>query len=613
MSYSPSMNILTALLLTGALAVPAGQAATVVNLASGPSAANRTAGLGINLQQPSSWSPDFLSVNAAFKSRQWIPHNCDDSAWDNKATVTTDANGWVTAVPPGTCPGMLLLDEAYGSTAHYVPLGTYVLIWEGEGDIKVNLLPAPNVTCKTAGCQRLDFRTLRSTGAGPHQATFDITDSAITITDLRIMAFNPAAYIKNVDVVMPGGNVVTSNTLDYSSYCATARGPTGPAPAGTQPLAANQTCLDFATTYWKQARDTLTDMHRYNNVGRANRPVKVFFHPLTLQGLKRWRVLRAMDWMHTNASPVTRWAQRTPYRHRNQTESVHGVAFEYLATLANLTGTDLWVNVPHRANSDYVTKLATFLRDNVHPSLRVYVEYSNEIWNYDWRFPQGTWVEDQCRSKFPGEDAFTVRMKCQSELAVVIADKFNTVFGTQKARVVNVIASQAANSYSADVLLNWQNAASHFQALAIAPYFGSEAVTGLLPTASPDALFAALQNGIPTSADWVSQNRTLATAKGLRLIAYESGQHLYSGDQAYTPLLVGANRDPRMQAATTDYLNALKAAGLSEMGYFNDISVYDKDGSWGARESLMIKDTPKWNALNGFNTTTPCWWSNCAR
>ncbi len=68
-------------------------------------------------------------------------------------------------------------------------------------------------------------------------------------------------------------------------------------------------------------------------------------------------------------------------------------AWEYVIEIANMTGMDPWVNIPVSATTDYVTQLATMLRDNLDPNLHVYVENSNEVWNsifnqYDWNLAQ---------------------------------------------------------------------------------------------------------------------------------------------------------------------------------------------------------------------------------
>ena len=57
--------------------------------------------------------------------------------------------------------------------------------------------------------------------------------------------------------------------------------------------------------------------------------------------------------------------------------------------LCNRTGLDLWLCIPHKTFDDfranptdnYWTSLAKLVKEQLNPSLNVYVEYSNETWN----------------------------------------------------------------------------------------------------------------------------------------------------------------------------------------------------------------------------------------
>lgn len=58
-----------------------------------------------------------------------------------------------------------------------------------------------------------------------------------------------------------------------------------------------------------------------------------------------------------------------------------GACWEHVIEIANRTKTDPWVNIPVSATAEYVTQLAQMLKDNLDPSLNIYVESSNEVWN----------------------------------------------------------------------------------------------------------------------------------------------------------------------------------------------------------------------------------------
>ncbi|MEE9439899.1 MAG: T9SS type A sorting domain-containing protein [Saprospiraceae bacterium] len=55
--------------------------------------------------------------------------------------------------------------------------------------------------------------------------------------------------------------------------------------------------------------------------------------------------------------------------------------WEYVIALANKTMTDPWINIPVSADSNYVIRLAELLQKNLDPTLNIYVESSNEVWN----------------------------------------------------------------------------------------------------------------------------------------------------------------------------------------------------------------------------------------
>jgi hypothetical protein len=122
--------------------------------------------------------------------------------------------------------------------------------------------------------------------------------------------------------------------------------------------------------------------------------------------LSNFTAIRYMDYLATYANGQQTWSDRVKPIDRMQYQLQAGYgwqgkggALEYAIELANETGKDMWVNVPLLVDDDYVTKLAQLLAygsDGTTPytapvanpvfpplnaGLKVYVEYSNEIWN----------------------------------------------------------------------------------------------------------------------------------------------------------------------------------------------------------------------------------------
>ena len=102
--------------------------------------------------------------------------------------------------------------------------------------------------------------------------------------------------------------------------------------------------------------------------------------------------IRTMDITLTSGLPVpgreyfcnggqTTWATRWTPTGTGAGKVWERHTWENCADIANATGKDLWVCIPHRATDDYIEGMFNFLDANVAPGLKIIVEYSNEIWN----------------------------------------------------------------------------------------------------------------------------------------------------------------------------------------------------------------------------------------
>lgn len=315
------------------------------------------------------------------------------------------------------------------------------------------------------------------------------------------------------------------------------------------------------------------------------------FHPAFLQ---RWRgvaVLRMMDWMATNNSKIVRWQDRP--RPESATFSEKGVAAEVMVDLCNRLNADLWVCIPHKADDDYVRGLATLIRDRLKRQLRVYVEYSNEVWN--GQFEQARWAAEQGRALKLGGDGLNdwdYQWHYTAYRSLQIFRVFEQVFGGRK-RLVRVLASQAANDYVAQRILSFQDAGRKCDALAIAPYFGLTPSPNGEPSVSTflgwglDGIFRYLQDeAIPKTAEWTRKHKQLADQYGIALIAYEGGQHLVGiqggeNNDGLTRLLISAQTDPRMGVCYQRYLDGWKQNGGGVFCHFSSVAPNSKWGSWG--------------------------------
>lgn len=165
-------------------------------------------------------------------------------------------------------------------------------------------------------------------------------------------------------------------------------------------------------------------------------------------------VIRFMDLNGTNGSTQKDWNDRTPRNWSSYANSntdncapwdVEGKAsYESMIELCNEVGADMYICVPHLATDDYVDKLAHLIKtgvdketgvkttDPLHPDLKVWIEYSNEVWN--WNFEQSNWVNDN----IPGDGGFDGRYARQ---AAHIFDVFKAEWNDDK-RLIRVLGTQ---------------------------------------------------------------------------------------------------------------------------------------------------------------------------
>ncbi len=339
------------------------------------------------------------------------------------------------------------------------------------------------------------------------------------------------------------------------------------------------------------------------------------FHPEFLERLRRYPVLRLMDWQRTNETTLSTWSARTTPQSSTQDDS-RGVALEYQIQLANTLGVDAWFCIPHLADDAFVTQFATMVRDRLDPSLKAYIEYSNECWNSTYAQSQYCRVQGQALAL--STNPFQAQLRFYARRSVEIFGIWSSVFGSN-ARLVRVLAGQSANPWTGQQILDWQGASASADAYATAPYFGN-------PLGDPATQATVEQWSVQQVVDWcagamttiratMTTNATNAAARNVELIAYEGGQHLvgWGGAENNTTLMnlfIATNRDPRMAALYQQYFDAWKAAGGRLFVNFIDMGAYSKWGSWGIleHEEQTRHAVPKHSAVMRFIEQNPRWW-----
>jgi hypothetical protein len=382
------------------------------------------------------------------------------------------------------------------------------------------------------------------------------------------------------------------------------------------------------------------------------------FNPVFLKLIQNFRALRFMDWFQTNNSTLSSWADR-PIPTNAFFGTSRGVPIEIGVQLANAVSADAWMNVPVKADDNFISQMATLVHSQLGSTQKIYVELSNEVWNSS--FSQFKDAVDRGRVLWPTRSSSRGDYEYNREWfgmrTAQMCDIWRSVWRSDP-RLVCVLGAQAAWSFSATEALKcpyWTQGApcsGHaIDAVAVAPYMG-----GAVPsawTSQPDGglakLFQSLYSQNDSSMDdepyfsrifrrW-SRSGTTIPAGGfiaqdaawekdfitnlapykLPLLAYEGGQTFANGStDGLNNLYLAANRDPRMGQAYIQYFQQWKTGGGQLFMHYSDIGVESKYGSWGALESIMQTTTPlssappKWQAIQKFISGTPCWWPSCS-
>jgi hypothetical protein len=333
-----------------------------------------------------------------------------------------------------------------------------------------------------------------------------------------------------------------------------------------------------------------------------------------LNHIARFRTLRFMDWLCTNFD-----SGRGTWESRATSETVHhastlGMPWEHVIALANEADKDIWINIPVRADDDYVRQLARLLKSTLRPELRVYVEYSNELWNGN--FPQYAVNIDMAKAEVQADpqsplaydaatDPNTLSLRRAAKRLKEIGDVFRVEYGeaAMMSTIRPVLGGQIVQPYVTEVGLAFLDAvygppSRYVYAMAGAPYFNLgpwQTADGLSTGQVLQAMDESLAN--LATANAFEKNRALASWYGLRWFAYEGGPDTFGAGSIAAK--AAANMDPRIERLCLRYLHAWSEAGGEQFiwytagaGQWN--SPY---GAWELTVDLAVTDAPKMRCL----------------
>ena len=503
--------------------------------------------VGMNLENIVDWSPAWTFTDAFRASRPWIAHAFNTAtwaaSWDERDSppLALDVNGnvarlttWVNAVGQTMQQraGTLMFRDLGGGYAG----GIYRAEWDGDGSVTFGF----------------DAR-VTATGRTPSGRSY--ADLSVTPTDngiyVVIESTNPANPVRGINVWMP----------DWQGQ-------------------------RFAGQRWQP--------------GAAFSP----FHPLFLERLAPFSGIRFMGMQETNTSDIRTWSDRRDASAVRQGSGpqgtlsepiVNGMSVEYMVQLANDLDADPWFNMPHMADDTFVHNFATYVRDNLEPGRKIFVEWANEVWNFGWGFEASQWVAEQ--SAAAGLDPDYGQWIVAGREAKRDMDVWSNVFAGQNDRLVRVAAGWAAVDWVTGEIV--KSMEGSFDAIAIAPYITptDEQRASYSASTTVDQVLADTRANVATTLAWTARHERLAQewstrlGRSIQLVAYEGGHHLDGRGGAYQGAFYAASNDLRMGEIYRDYLHGLDAAG---MDLFVDFQLTGQSGAtpWGDFAKLHRMDEP---------------------
>jgi len=325
--------------------------------------------------------------------------------WLTKGKVEYDKDGWPKKLNGGQAGTRFLHTIPKGT----VPEGNYTVLYDGEG--KIDYSDDARLVSREKG------RDVISIKAGK--------DKEFRVK-LIIKLSNEKNYLRNVRVLMPGG--VCSNNpyrrVNGKNQC-----------RGAQFLS------------FEKHHKTL------------------LFNPDYLNYMKDFKVIRFMNMSGITRNPLMEWSKRPKVSNATWggKATIRGAPLEIMVALANKLNADPWFTLPHKANNDFVRRYAQYVKANLKPNLKAYVEYTNEAWNSI--FTQSHYVKDMGERMRLDEDRAKAGYKYFSLRSVQIFDIWEQTFGGTN-RIVRVMGSWTGWTRMSEMLLSYRDAYKKTDAIA---------------------------------------------------------------------------------------------------------------------------------------------------
>jgi hypothetical protein len=352
-----------------------------------------------------------------------------------------------------------------------------------------------------------------------------------------------------------------------------------------------------------------------------------------------------MDFTATNANGSATWSDRTRPIQASQAIGNpsapaggwqgRGGAWEYAILLANQTGKDLWIDIPAQANDEFITKLAQLMKygsDGSEPyasaqaapvwpgldaKLRLYVEFSNEVWNTAGAFTQSGHNQTAAQAEvkaggsplnFDGDtDDWNWACRRTAKRTVDISNIFRAVWGdaAMMNRIRPVLMSQLGNPdgpllQAMLLMVNYYANPDQVANPHLPNYYvygvGGSAYYDPKDNSSVDAIFSTMADGFVTG---LQGDANWALAFGLKRIAYEGGPSFdKTGNAAKDANMKSAWADARMSQVIVDQHKAWSQNAGDLLVYF---SLANDDFQWAFMKDVLTPSSPKMDGIKAVN------------
>lgn len=388
--------------------------------------------------------------------------------------------------------------------------------------------------------------------------------------------------------------------------------------------------------------------------GTTTYPENTLFRNEALTDCSAFKGLRGAGWCAVGENQDSVWADRTLMQHARQSPPTRGkkygwegrgASYESFIMFCNAANKDAWINVPHKVDDDFITKLAQLFRyggDGVNPytstqanpvypplnsNLKIYIEYSNEVWNDG--FSQTAWLYQQAKNYGmplifdgnPGQWELGMRYKAMRN--VQISTIFRNVFGdnAMMSRVRPVLCHQAGNIDRTQQVLqfidryynksdsrsDWADPHPvnyYFYGSGGSFYWSTMGAGGV----TVDNIWTKGQFDVYNNANYfnlLAADAAWAKKYGLEYVCYEGDSHptWSGGDDVVIAALHSGTWDSRGTQNTLDHIQVLNQVDCDLMAFLTNNGF--PGSTWALRNAVNPSNSPQLDAVVIANEATP--------